>query len=349
MPEPPPTAPDTLPLPPQLDAGCTPWFCRPLLVGLSGGRDSVALLHLLAEQGCELYACHVHHGIRASEADADAAFCRRLCDALGVPLQVVHVDVPALAAASGESMELAARRARLAALAEECHRVGAAAVALAHHADDQAETALFRLARGAAGPRAMRAVSGNAGGVPGVWLRPLLSCRRAELTAWLLARGCSWCEDATNDDPACCTRNALRHEVIPALCQAMGRDVVPILARSARVQADAHDALQEALALLPLTDPQGRLFLPALEGRSPAFVRAALFRYLSLAGVPGVDEALLHRLATILPPTAPCSRLSLPRGWQARRHHRRLELWREGERVEATMGDSSSQPRAMRG
>ncbi len=311
---------------PQLHPDCAPWFRHPLLVGLSGGRDSVALLHLLVEQGCELFACHVHHGIRAGEADGDAAFCRRLCAELGIPFRLIELDVPALAAASGESLELAARLARYEALAEERARVGAAAVALAHHVDDQAETALFRMARGAAGPRAMRAVCDHAGGQPGLWLRPLLLCRRAELTAWLSARGLTWREDATNNDPTCCTRNALRHEVLPALSRAMGRDAIPILARSARVQADTMEALQEALSMLPLTDPQGRLFLPALEGKSPAFIRAVLFRFLSLAGVPGIDEALLCRVQAILPPTAPCSRLTLPGHWQARRRHRRLEL-----------------------
>ncbi len=311
---------------PALHPDCTPWLRHPLLVGLSGGRDSVALLSLLAEQGCTLFACHVHHGLRGDAADADARFCAELCQTLGVPLHTVHANVPALAAASGDSLELAARRARYEVLVHERERVGAAAVALAHHADDQAETALFRMARGAAGPLAMRPVSQHAGGFPGIWLRPLLHLRRCDLTAWLAARGLKWCEDATNNDPTCCTRNALRHEVLPQLSRAMGRDVVPILARSARVQADAAEALQEALSLLPLTDPQGRLFLPALEGRSRAFVRAVLHRFLCDAGVPGIDEALLLRVEAILPPTAPCARLSLPGNWQALRRHRRLEL-----------------------
>ncbi len=322
---------DASPTPgPQLHPDCGPWLARPLLVGLSGGRDSVALLHLLHVRGCTLSACHVHHGIRGAEADGDAAFCRKLCATLGVPLRVVELDVPALAEARGESLELAARHARRAALAEEAARAGAASIALAHHADDQAETALFRLARGAAGPRAMQPVS-EAGGA--TWLRPLLACRRAELTDWLRTRGLAWRDDATNADPACCARNTLRHEVLPALCRALGRDVIPIVNRSARVQAEAAAALDEALSLLPLTDPQGRLYLPALAGRSPAFRRAALFRYLALAGVPAVDEALLHRVDTILAPSAPCPRLSLPQGWQACRRHRRLELLHGGEPV----------------
>ncbi len=313
---------------PALHPDCAAWLGVPLLVGLSGGRDSVALLHLLAQRGCFLHACHVHHGIRGEAADADAAFCRELCAALGIALHVVELDVPALAAERGESLELAARHARRAALAEEAARVGAAAIALAHHADDQAETALFRLARGAAGPRAMQPVF-HAQGV--AWLRPLLACRRAELTAWLTAQHLRWRDDASNADAACCTRNALRHEVLPALSRALGRDVVPILNRSARVQEESAAALDEALGLLPLTDPQGRLFLPALAERSGSFVRAALHRYLSLAGVPGIDEAMLQRVEAILPALAPCARLSLPQAWEACRRHRRLELLHRGE------------------
>ncbi len=313
---------------PQLHPDCVGWLTRPVLVGLSGGRDSVALLHLLRGHGCRLFACHVHHGIRGGEADADAAFCQELCDSLGIPLRPVILDVPALAKRWGESLELAARNARRAALVDECHRVGAVGIALAHHADDQAETALFRLARGAAGPRAMHAVTHAWGAM---WLRPLLNCRRAELTSWLQAHGIEWRDDSTNEDAAACTRNALRHEVLPALSRALGRDVVPILNRSARVQEEADSALREALALLPLTDPQGRLFLPALEGRSHAFTRAVLYRYVMMAGVPGVDDSMLRRIEAILPADYPCSRLSLPGGWQACRRHRRLELLENNE------------------
>ncbi len=327
----PPKSPSPAPAPPempQLHPDCARWIDRPLLVGLSGGRDSVALLRLLQARGCCLHACHVHHGIRGAEADTDAEFCRELCESLGVPLRIVRVDVPALAKRWGESTELAARNARRSALMDECHRVNAAAIALAHHADDQAETALFRLARGSAGPRAMQVITTAWGAC---WLRPLLSCRRADLTAWLTKEGYDWRDDATNESPDTCARNALRHEVLPALSRALGRDVVPILNRSTRVQEEASIALRDALSQLPLTDPQGRLFLPALDGRSPEFVRAVLYRYLMMAGVPGVDEAMLRRLERILPADFPSSRLSLPGNWEACRRHRRLELLENNE------------------
>ncbi len=94
MPAPPSPSPAS-PGSPQLHPDCAPWLRLPLLVALSGGRDSVALLHLLVAQGCVLHACHVHHGIRGAEADADATFCRELCEGLGIPLQIVYADVPA--------------------------------------------------------------------------------------------------------------------------------------------------------------------------------------------------------------------------------------------------------------
>ena len=87
-----------------------PSYCTgPLVVGLSGGRDSVALLHLLAEQGCKLIALHVHHGIRGAEADGDADFCRKLCAQLKITYEEQRIDAPALAAESGQSLETAAR------------------------------------------------------------------------------------------------------------------------------------------------------------------------------------------------------------------------------------------------
>lgn len=290
------------------------------VLGLSGGRDSVALLLLLHEHGVRVQACHVHHGIRGAAADADAAFCRALCDKLGVPYSEHRVDVPALAAQSGESLETAARVARRAALADTARRCGTRLVALAQHADDNAETVLFRLARGAAGCRGILPVH-EAQGI--LWLRPLLHVPRAALTAWLQARGQAWAEDASNAVPDV-ARNRLRLEVLPALERAMGRDVAPVLVRSARLQAETLAALESALAQLPLTDPQGRLYLPAVLGRPLAFRKAVLHRYLLLAGVPDVSESLVLAVDEILPADAPAARLNLPGNLFACRREKRL-------------------------
>ena len=290
------------------------------VLGLSGGRDSVALLLLLLERGVRVQACHVHHGIRGAAADADAAFCRALCDKRGVPYSEHRVDVPALAAQSGESTETAARTARRAALAAEARRCGTRLVVLAQHADDNAETVLFRLARGAAGCRGILPVH-EAQGI--LWLRPLSAVPREALTAWLQARGQAWVEDATNAVPDV-ARNRLRLEVLPALERAMGRDVSPILVRSARLQAETLAALESALAQLPLTDPQGRLYLPAVLGCPLAFRKAVLHRYLLLAGVPDVSESQVLAVEAILPADAPAARLNLPGNLFACRREKRL-------------------------
>lgn len=317
-----PLHPDTLP---YLKPG-------PLLVGLSGGRDSVALLLALAAGGCELCACHVNHGMRGAAADADEAFCRRLCAERAVPLEVVQVDVPALAAAQQQSPETAARAARRAALAAAAEHAGCRAIALAHHADDQAETVLFRMARGAAGPRGMLPVHEAQGFL---WLRPLLDVRRESLTRYLQEQGQAWVEDATNAETDA-VRNRLRHEVLPALNRAMARDVTTILCRSARVQVDTTVALDEALARLPLTDPQGRLYLPALQGAPPAFIRAVLHRYLALAGVPDLSSALVEAVSAILPPDAP-ARCPLPGGRLACRKEQRLFVAANAMDIQCTM------------
>ena len=297
-----------------------------VLVGLSGGRDSVALLHILLQQGCCVHACHVHHGIRGAAADADAAFCAALCSRWGVPFELHRADVPALARQNKVSLETAARDTRRELLIHTAARCGAKSIALAHHADDQAETVLFRLARGSAGYRGMQPVHAAQGIL---WLRPLLEYRRADVTHYLETLGETWAEDATNA-VADVTRNRIRLEVLPALNRALGRDVVPILNRSAAQQADALAALAEALELLPLTDPQGRLYLPALADRSPAFRRAVLHHYLSRAGVPGLTHAHISAVDAILPPDSPTHSVNLPGGFRAVRRQQRL-LAEQGE------------------
>ncbi len=310
------------PLPLSLESACLPFLQKPVVLGLSGGRDSVALLRLLVQQGCAVHALHVHHGIRAAAADADADFCARLCDKLEVPFEIKRVDVPGMAAEQGVSLETAGRQARRWLLAAAAHRCGGNTVALAHHADDQAETVLFRLARGAAGLRGMQPVHVAAGIT---WVRPLLGLRRAEITAWLQQIGQPWRDDATNDVPDV-ARNALRLEVLPALNKALGRDVTPILGRSARLQAETLDALDAALTALPSRDPQGRLYLPFVWQQPVALQKSIVRHYLQLKAVSDISEELVLAVVEILPATAAVSRVNLPGNRYACRRERRLVI-----------------------
>ncbi len=300
---------------------------QPVVVGLSGGRDSVALLLLLLEHDVAVSACHVHHGIRGSAADADVQFCRELCAVQRVPLKVYRVDVPALAAQRRESLETTARQERRRILAAHARRVGFSAVALAHHAEDQAETVLFNLARGSAGLRGMLPKRVDEGIT---WLRPMLRVRREEISAFLRSRGQDWCEDATNADPTAAARNAIRLQVLPALQAALGRDVVPSLLRGARLQGEVQDALSTALEALPLLDPQGRLYLPFLADKPVAFCKAVVQHFLKRGGVPDISEACVCNVCELLSPQAPTHTCNLPGGFRAHRAHKRLSLRRPG-------------------
>ena len=296
---------------------------QPVVLGLSGGRDSVALLRLLLLHDVQTFACHVHHGIRGEAADADARFCRELCERLGAPYAQYDVDVPRRARERGESIETAARAERRRLLVEHAHKVGCTTVVLAHHAEDQAETVLFNLARGSTGLRGMRQ-SREEEGI--TWLRPLLHCRRAEITHWLESIHQDWREDDTNANPETATRNKLRLQAIPALERAMGRDVVPLIIRGARVQEEVVQALDEALGMLPLFDPQGRLYLPLLRGRSAAFCKAVVHYYLRSSGVPGITERHVERVYRLLCEGSTDHSYNLPGNLVARRAHRRLRI-----------------------
>jgi tRNA(Ile)-lysidine synthase len=202
-----------------------------VLIGLSGGSDSVALTHLLLELAplSEFHLvglAHLHHGLRPS-ADSDEAFCRQLAGRLGLPLVLETADIRTYARTERLSIEDAARRARYAFFDRAAAELGADRVAVGHTQDDQAETFLLKLMRGAG-------LTGLGSIYPrrGIIVRPLLDVRDAELRAYLTARGEKWVEDETNDDldnP----RNRVRHRVLPELDRAAGAPTHAAIARAA--------------------------------------------------------------------------------------------------------------------
>lgn len=239
----------------------------PLAVALSGGADSTALLVACARRWPgQVRALHVHHGLQAA-ADGFVRHCEQLCAGLRVPLQVAHVDARH---AQGESPEDAARRARYKAfedLAQTSQALSAIKnIALAQHADDQAETLLLALSRGAgvAGLAAMPA-RWQQGGI--TFHRPLLAVAGADIRAWLQAQGMGWIEDPSNQDERY-TRNRIRHRLLPVLEQVFPqfRDT---FARSSRHAAQAAQLLQE-LAEEDLTAVGVPPALAALRGLSAA-------------------------------------------------------------------------------
>jgi tRNA(Ile)-lysidine synthase len=219
-------------------------------VALSGGPDSVALVWLLRELAAGLDVAlagflHVNHGLRGDESAADEAFCRALAQRLDLPLEVRHIDTAALAHAAGRSIEATARDARYAFFEAAAPRLNATVVATGHTLDDQAETVLLRLlrgagARGAAGIRVRR----------GPYVRPLLECRRADIRRYLAARGEAFREDTSNLDLTI-PRNRIRRHLIPAI-EAMAPSATPALARfAALVAADDVFLEQSAIELTP--------------------------------------------------------------------------------------------------
>ena len=249
-----------------------------LRLGLSGGLDSIVLLHLLAglQSDYAVAAMHVHHGL-STHADEWVAFCERACAQLDVPLQVVRVKLDLDA---DEGVEAAARGARYAALATP----GADAVVTAHHVDDQIETVLFQLLRGG-GPRALAAMPESRPLAPDVLLvRPLLNFTRNELEAYAHQHGLLWVEDDSNLDPRY-TRNALRLDVLPAIARHLPNYREHLIG-SARRMAEAADLLDDlaemdgAAAGLP-----GSLDCEVLSALPEARARNLLAHYLRVQGV----------------------------------------------------------------
>lgn len=242
-----------------------------LCVGYSGGPDSAVLLHLLAglraELGFELSAVHVHHGL-SRNADDWAEHCRRTCERLAVPLALCHVDV----APDGLGVEAAARAARYRAFAGQ----PAEFIVLAHHRDDQAETLLFRLLRGAGvhGLSAMADATGMAGKTV---LRPLLDQPRAVLLDYARTHAIEAVDDESNANTAL-ARNWLRHEVFPMLDQRFPASR-PVLARTAGQLAESAGLLDDLAQIdLAATQVADGLSLDRLVALGPARARN-LLRY----------------------------------------------------------------------
>jgi tRNA(Ile)-lysidine synthase len=282
--------------------GCHIQPASRLCVGFSGGLDSSVLLHLLAEArqqlGFSLSAVHVHHGL-SSQADAWVRHCARVCLALDVPLAVHRVEVQL----EGEGLEAAARAARY----QVYRQLDADFLVLAHHRDDQAETVLLQLLRGASlkGLAAMpeaRVLNGKL-----VLLRPLLAMTRAEIAAGAAAIGLDWIDDASNTDQSL-ARNALRHGVLPALIQRFP-EAPGMLAQAARQFAEA------ALLLDELADLDGRdaisdaglstgLSISVLRVLPEPRARNLLRRFLERAGAgmhPGSVREALRQLCSARP------------------------------------------------
>jgi tRNA(Ile)-lysidine synthase len=209
------------------------WADVTVLLAVSGGPDSVALLRAMAALSgtgeASLLVAHVNHQLRGDASDADEAFVVDLCHRLGVPCEVHRAQVDEIAADLGDGLEAAARSARYQVLEKAAARLGARYVVTAHTADDQAETILHRIVRGSG----IAGLAGIARARPlgaATLIRPLLEFRRAELIDYLNELGQAYRVDASNDDTRL-TRNRIRHELLPTLAERFNPGVVDALLR----------------------------------------------------------------------------------------------------------------------
>jgi tRNA(Ile)-lysidine synthase len=277
----------------------------PVLVALSGGPDSTALVAVLAalrDAGVagEVVACHVDHGLRPDSA-ADAGACEALCREVAVPLRRRAVVVGA------GNVQAAARRARYGALREVAGEAGAAVIATGHTRSDQAETVVLRLLRGA-GARGIAGIPPRRGAL----VRPLIDRSRAEILAYLRERGLGWCEDPTNPTPRY-DRNRVRRDVLPVL-ESLRAGAEAALARAADLLREDDRAL-EALARRIAPPGATRVARGELE-RAPLAVRTRVVRRLWRAAAGSRRGLAAHHVASVLKlldRQAP-GRVSLPGG-----------------------------------
>ena len=248
----------------KMNIDLAPLAGKKLLCAVSGGADSMCLLHLLTSQGLDVTAAHFEHGIRGEESLRDAAFVETWCKARGIPFVLGHGDAPGYARAHGMGLEEAARELRYRFLREAMEETRAELILTAHNRDDNAETVLLNLIRG----------SGTAGlcGVPpmrGAILRPLLTVSREEIEAYLTAHSVPHVEDSSNQSDDY-TRNLIRRRVMPLLREINPRfsEAAARTARLARRDEDCLSALAAEFLKGELKDES--LSLKALCSLHPA-------------------------------------------------------------------------------
>ena len=331
-----------------------------ILAACSGGGDSVALAALLGElrQKTDWSVAgllHVNHGLRGGSADEDEAFCRQLARALGFSIIVERVDVAARAGAERISIETAGHRVRYE-LFERIVQEGAAdCIATAHTRDDQAETVLLRLIRGA-GPGGLAGIRPRVGPV----VRPLLDFGRAELRDYLRERGLSHREDPTNRDERI-LRNRVRHRLIPFLAEHFSPAIANVLARGAaiaREDADWLDAAANAVAARIVQYEEGRLDAGGgrteerfeadaarLAAEPPAVARRVVRQLLERAGGRRVGFEHVERFLRLADAAATVPAAADFPGCRVERRGATLRLTRRyGRRAAAAVGERFEYP-----
>jgi len=296
-----------------------------LLVGLSGGADSVALisalLELRARLGLKIAAAHLNHRIRGAESDRDEEFVRELCARLDVELFVERA--PGLGA--GANLEERAREVRREFLLRVADRIGAEFVALGHHRDDQAETVLMRLMRGA-GAAGMAAMAERG---PGKLIRPMLSISRAEIREYLDARGIAFVEDTSNS-----SRDILRNRIRAELMPMIEREYAPgISGRLVELASETRslDELVSEIAARELDAMRvsgGALDVSGFGAVNRAVQAVAIRLYLAerMGSLRGISRAHVEDALHLILEGGPSDSIDLPGEWRAEREYNLFRL-----------------------
>ncbi len=295
---------------------------QPAIVGVSGGLDSVVLLDLLRRAGCEkLVVAHFHHGLRGKEADRDAVFVRQLAKEAGLISVAGRGQTRVRATKNKESLEEAARMLRRKFLARAAAKHRAAAIYLAHQANDAAETMLFHLARGT-GRRGLGSLRSEAPleKSTAVIVRPLLPFTREEILTYAKARGLAWREDKSNASREF-TRNRIRRDALPALARAVGHDPIPAMARAAEILASEEEWLESLVADEAQT---AQLDVRAFRRKPLAHQRRLLRAWLAHRTKGAVDFETIEAARALALSDRQPAKLNLPRSFHLRRRAGKL-------------------------
>lgn len=315
-----------------------------VLVGVSGGPDSMALLHRLwstaAERGWNVTAVHVDHGLRGEESAEDARHVQAWCQQQGIPCYVERVDVGSYVNKHGENKQAAARKLRYDAFSSVAKRVGATYLALAHHGDDQVETLLMRLVRGTG-------IQGLTG-IPHrrrwreIWIvRPWLEVSRAEILTYCTTHGIPFRRDASNEDPVY-TRNRVRQELVPMLSTFNPR-FHEVLLQLRALAADEEqvwerltkEAFQQVCTRVDekgITVDVNRLI--GLEVALQRRVIKLILNCLVKKSANEVDLQTVERVRALAAGESPSARTPLPGGGWVRRQYHLLRFFPYGEKME---------------
>jgi tRNA(Ile)-lysidine synthase len=294
-----------------------------ILIGLSGGADSVALtcamLELCDVLGLRIAAAHLNHRIRGAESDRDEEFVRRMCARLGIELIVERAD-GLDASASSANLEERARDARREFLLRVASRVQADFLALGHHRDDQAETVLMRLMRGA-GAAGMAAMAERG---PGRLIRPMLSLSRAEIRDYLGVRGFSFVEDSSNS-----SRDILRNRIRADLLPMLERDYAPGLGERLVELAGEIRSLDELVVAIAARELDamrvggGALDVSGFGAMNRAVQAGAIRLYLAerMGSLRRISRAHIEAVRELILEGGPSDSIDLPGGWRAEREY----------------------------